>query len=100
MIKTNDLISTCERLIQADFYFKYDREKNCILFKSYPNREEDSGMLGYHYFGYETEYCFDLTEYNYTLEEFIGTVFDCYKERIKNAVAGRLSKVKEDLNTL
>ncbi len=100
MVKTNNLIETCERIIQADFYFKYDHKQNCIVFKSFPNREEDSGMLGYHYYGFETEYCFDLTEYHYTLEEFIGTVFDCYKERIKNAIGGRLDKVKEDLKTL
>ena len=97
MILLSDIEDSWDRLIFADFYFQYDKENDYIIFNSYPNRENSSNLFGFSYWGSQQQYYVDLKASHFALEEYLGAVFDRYKELMTNGIKQRLDAVKEVL---
>lgn len=91
-----DFEEAIDRLIFANFSFKYNKEDHSITFKSYPHYERDeSSPIGFHYYGFgeDCTYYLDL----WTLEEFIGATFDRYKELINLSIDEKLTKLSKEI---
>ena len=81
-IKDYNIPEVIDRLLHSCFDFRL--ENNKLIIKSYPHREESSSVLGFHYWGNQEEYCYELTDVE--IQDIIADAFAAYNEYLQQYI--------------
>ena len=80
-----------DRLLDSEFDFRI--EDNKVIIKSAPNREKNSSILGFHYWGTIEEYYFVLD--GFELADVIYEAFNIYKDYLRDAFKQKIEVTLE-----